>query len=651
MAQTIICPVCGETNPADMEFCHNCQSRLRPLPGSLQNESAPIQPGELPTKKATGELEPLLPQWLRDARQKARENTAEDASASDRDEQEPAAPPEPDLLAGLASQRDDDEEDIPEWLANITGATRKKKKPAQEESQVKWVELGHESQESPYGEPSKEERPGRDELTDWFKQAASESGTADFRMTPLPPETGPSTAVPSEPVQEPGGYVEQPNEDLSWLHSLDAAAPAPAPDETPPAREEVPEWLKRLQAEQTPPPPTPAAPQAPSGPSADVPDWLRQIGTESTAPAEPEPSVQKPLPEASLPDWIKDLQPATPTDSTSEPAAEDLFIPTEVPDWLASLEGNPEAPAPPQNEQPSITPEELPASPFAADWLSALDAGSEMPPARAETPSQEEPAEQPMVPDWLSSLPETPEQAGLAAGSEAKAEEPAVPAELPDWMAALQPKEEQPSEPQADEEAAIPTDVPDWLAELGTPAQPSSAEAPTSPLLSEEHDQAAAQLDAEEPAAPGAAFPPEAMPESDVDSVFASMQMPDWLSAVLPTTPAGEEDAPAAAQEEEPIGPAELPSWVQAMRPVESVMDAATGGEEDALTEKRGPLAGLRGVLPTIPGAVVPSSKPKPHSMKLDATEQQLAHAALLEQILAAETSPVPMKSGNVLGS
>jgi hypothetical protein len=53
--------------------------------------------------------------------------------------------------------------------------------------------------------------------------------------------------------------------------------------------------------------------------------------------------------------------------------------------------------------------------------------------------------------------------------------------------------------------------------------------------------------------------------------------------------------------------------------------------------------------LPAIPGAVMPSSRPKPHSIKVEATEQQLAHAALLEQILAAETSPVPMKSGTVL--
>ena len=76
---SIKCPVCGEVNPGNAEFCQNCMSRLQPLTGSLKGTDAPLQPGQIPTKKVTAELEPILPQWLREAREKARQSAGEDA--------------------------------------------------------------------------------------------------------------------------------------------------------------------------------------------------------------------------------------------------------------------------------------------------------------------------------------------------------------------------------------------------------------------------------------------------------------------------------------------------------------------------------------------------------------------------------------------
>ena len=78
MAEPIICPVCGEANPADMEFCQNCQSRLLPLTGPLKGEDAPLHPGQAPTKKVTSELEPILPEWLREARKQARQSAQDE---------------------------------------------------------------------------------------------------------------------------------------------------------------------------------------------------------------------------------------------------------------------------------------------------------------------------------------------------------------------------------------------------------------------------------------------------------------------------------------------------------------------------------------------------------------------------------------------
>ena len=70
----------------------------------------------------------------------------------------------------------------------------------------------------------------------------------------------------------------------------------------------------------------------------------------------------------------------------------------------------------------------------------------------------------------------------------------------------------------------------------------------------------------------------------------------------------------------------------------------------DRTLESRGALAGLQGVLPAVPG-FNPTSKPKAYSIKLQASEEQQAHAALLEQILAAETEPVPLTSFSALAN
>src|SRR5688572_8161826 len=146
MADQIKCSVCGESNPADLEFCQYCQSRLMPLTGPLKGADAPLQPGQLPTKKVTSELEPILPQWLRDARSEAR-SSAEDIPSQGMQQQEyapPAGTSEPDLLAGLRSQSraGDDEEDTPDWLASITGASPKSKKADPTSSEARRVELG-----------------------------------------------------------------------------------------------------------------------------------------------------------------------------------------------------------------------------------------------------------------------------------------------------------------------------------------------------------------------------------------------------------------------------------------------------------------------------------------------------------------------------
>jgi hypothetical protein len=88
------------------------------------------------------------------------------------------------------------------------------------------------------------------------------------------------------------------------------------------------------------------------------------------------------------------------------------------------------------------------------------------------------------------------------------------------------------------------------------------------------------------------------------------------------------------------------------MRPVDAGVPqpASTSLSDSKVFESRGALAGLQGVLPAMPG-FFPTSKPKAYSIKLQASEEQQAHAALLEKILEAETAPVPIGSFSVLGT
>ncbi len=92
------------------------------------------------------------------------------------------------------------------------------------------------------------------------------------------------------------------------------------------------------------------------------------------------------------------------------------------------------------------------------------------------------------------------------------------------------------------------------------------------------------------------------------------------------------------------LEPAELPSWVQAMRPVESVVESKTAAlSENQVAEKIGPLAGLSGVLPSEPGFGF-LRKPPAYSTNLQVSDGQHNYAATLEKLIAGETNPRELK-------
>lgn len=503
MTAVYTCPVCGAVNSAEAEFCQQCQSRLRPSVDMFKGVDEPIQPGQAPTKKNTAELEPILPQWLRDARERARRIAEEEARQAAQKTQPRPDAAEPDLLAGLTSQSRDEEEEIPEWLASITGTKQKPKKTeAEEPSDVHWVELGKPSDFMQEGESS------------GIAAAQPPSESAEADEGGLPPWLA-GAASENEGVDE-----------LSeWLRQADAQA-HPLSGEPPPKMEAGKGW-----------------PEASSlSASETVPDWLKKMQEEESAREQP--------PVESDADWLKGLQ----------------------------SEVGQEAPV-------EIGPEELPS------WLKAEEPA---PPARTEEPAAQEP------------------EAG--------------PGDVPDWLKAAAPTASVFEESAAQE----PASAPDWLSSLQAAAGEAASSAPAFAADSREEI---------EMPAPTPAFEPEALSGENMDALFT--ELPDWLSSA-------EAKAGVPPSEGQAISPGELPSWVQAMRPVET-SEALTSASDQTL-ESHGALAGLQGVLPAVPG-IGPSSKPKAYSIKLQVTEEQQAHAALLEQILAAEAAPVPIETFSPLSA
>ncbi len=123
------------------------------------------------------------------------------------------------------------------------------------------------------------------------------------------------------------------------------------------------------------------------------------------------------------------------------------------------------------------------------------------------------------------------------------------------------------------------------------------------------------------------------------NSLF-SVEMPDWLSNPEPGAeePVSQETGIPPAVSDESLAPVDLPSWVQAMRPVEAAISELTPSVADQPVETEGPLAGLQGVIPIAP--IGSSRRPKAIPLKLQVSDEQQSSAALLEQILGAETSP-----------
>jgi hypothetical protein len=172
-------------------------------------------------------------------------------------------------------------------------------------------------------------------------------------------------------------------------------------------------------------------------------------------------------------------------------------------------------------------------------------------------------------------------------------------------------------------EEAVPAALaePEWMKDLEQPAAPS---APAAPETSAPLPHVAALV-------PGTGA--EGM-DFDLDNV----EVPDWLTEAgsLPS------DAAIAPEARPDLAPATLPTWLEAMRPVEtfrSVVELLP--EEEQAVESAGPLAGLRGVLMAEPVVALPRITGI-GSTRLNATERQVTQAEQLTKMVQEELREVP---------
>lgn len=479
-------------------------------------------------------------------------------------------------------------------------------------------------------------------------------------------------------------------EEDDWLKSLrDDTEPPPQsegdetkPSDTPPFTEEVPDWLARIRQRSQEERGSEGQPEE-NAEEEELPDWLRdvEISPSQSEPSSTEPEAEEELP---LPDWLSlgnleetgESAPVQPA-SDSLAAGGDLDLSDEqLPDWLKGIE---------QTEESAVEPPSTPQE-ETLDWLESSNLFAE----EADTGQIPLTTSEEAEPDWLKSFESFGTSLSPLQGEEEQTTETGE-----DWLKAFEsfegeteplPIEEEtpptlPAEVQLEHIEELPTDQPspdeagipqeellpeetiageipisdiqspesaeDWLASFPTLEEglPSlEGELPEEPPveLSAETEDLSSILEEISPLGEGAssAFvletPPTEPPAEEEYQIspFISEELPEWFDEQV-FEPSSETPLPAA-EGEAGLEPAELPGWLEAMRPIDAVAPGRIGTDEDQRIETSGPLSGFQGVLPA-EALITQYSKPVVYSTRLQVSEKQRNYANLLESILQEE--------------
>ncbi len=332
-------------------------------------------------------------------------------------------------------------------------------------------------------------------------------------------------------------------------------------------------------------------------------------------------------------------------DAPSEAPVQDEF---QQPEWLDEL---PEAVSEEQAGPPSG---EIPG------WMDEFIAAGE---------GEESEGEE--VPEWLARIrarqadKETPEAPDLDEGwidrlrEDEDADSSVTDTPPSDGLEGLAPAPSYPEEPKTDP-FSTPVDLGPLSDLPGVPGSPDRA-LRRSEIMEAQAEIGGAEADA--PVAPAKVDADESEPEGDQPHVPAlvsgqsvdrpiveiddvsldSIELPDWLSELKPEMPPidpGEIESEGMGPD---LAPATLPSWLEAMRPVDTFRpEIEIEPEEVQAVESAGPLAGLRGVLMAEPVVAKPRSS-SVISSQLEITERQYAQAELLHRLVEEEEKDIAL--------
>jgi hypothetical protein len=593
--------MCSKPNPAGAETCRHCQARLKPIIAS----SSPSAP-----QKSSDAKPPASPDggdWLGNLR--SEDESAFSAESSDDTfdsgagdwfsrlgQDEKPASPKPDWLSAPTEKGDPN---IPDWMEELGVAGTTEQAGSDDWSQRFQTD-------EPAGAAS-----DQDDLKNWL------AGLADT-----------DNSQPQKPSNV--GFPD-------WLSSSGQKATPEAPSSQGAKSEasDIPDWLTSLGGDDD-AKFTVASPDAEAGvePASALPDWLTAPGGLPEATFGEKPS--SPPTSSDTPDWLTGITaPDLNAAVTEPPQVSDDTLPAWLQDTVES--------SPDQFDSPITSGREPPTQPI-NDWLSQFEqvasGGEELPDQMLASepeppPASPKEAKKPFptgalgtgdlsafgtTPDWLSDLGD------LSLGDDV-AEQPSEATGTTDWLSGL-------GDLSGGESSAEPAEAAgttDWLSGLGD----FSMEEPSKETTPAEQSGVSAFVMADEP-------------WSGSESGGEAFAMPDWLSGVSAPEPAAGEAPPIETSVEgetaEDVSPSELPSWLEAMRPLEAAAPAtAFHDESDTRVESAGPLSGLRGVLQAEPD-IANFRKPPVYLNKLQITDAHQAHMALLEELVASDGKPKPVQ-------
>ncbi len=602
---------------------------------NLQNLQAAPAPDEAEaTIPASSEGAPDLSAWLGslDASDDVTQRAQPEAQWGDFDQTQPAQAEAPDLQSWLQNL-DAGETTPPAAQESITGVT----------DWLKQTEETQSAEPQPEAEPTPHQSFG---ITGWLNSLETPEASAQPTETPAAPVTGETPSwmagieetTPAPAKAQPSGEVELP----AWMMEATSEQPPveQPPSEQPPApprptrapTEELPSWMAGFTREEPPAaqPSTPveetstwmgqgepeaSVPEQPAAPAENIPSWLGEFGAaeeEQTTPAQAAPAE-------SIPSWLGEFGTAEEAQTTPAQAA-----PAEsIPSWLGEFGAAEEEQTTPAQAAPA---ESIPS------WLGEFGATEE----EQTTPAEAAPAEE--VPSWMGAFGAATAAVAAAGEEEEQTLQPAEAGPLgDDWLQTFGQMTDQPAETA---EAAEP------IADLGIPGwqinRDATKETPSTPHPFIEEGLPAWMNNIEQPiiaeessTAPALYEEPDSSPLTPDQGTPFQVDLPDWI---------GEEAAPMTAAaslegEEEPqleLAQAELPSWVEDMRPVESAIGGELTSDGDQRIEKAGPLAGLRGILPGEDTAVRYRKLPV-YSVKLRVSERQRQYINLLDNVISLE--------------